>query len=207
MKKTFLLIEPGLFFFTLLFLLASCKRNDPPLVDSIDGMGTAKKMAMKVDDNDAKTLSGNLDTLWINASTFAALNPKITFRFYDTLNSFTLHGWLGNSNSNKNKYPDVRLSIGRKSIIQFGSGCYFGNLVMDAQNLKKVQKLVKANSALYVLFAPQDPAANGGQVVYNIFLTNDDPKSPTFFSISLISTGEFTNPSPPRNDDNLPPQL
>lgn len=206
MKKKFLLVELVLLIIVIVLQLTSCSRNDGSPIKA-DDLDIVKKMAMKGDDKDEKLLSGNLDTLWILSSDFVKLNPKLTFRFYDTLDAFTLHGWLGNSNSHNNRPPDTRLFIGRKSSIQFGSGCYFGNLVLNAQSLNKVQKLIRDTRVSFVLFAPQDPAANGGQVVYNIFLTNDDPKSPTFYSISLIETGEFTNPSPPRNDDNLPPQL
>jgi hypothetical protein len=199
MKKFFLLIEVGSFFIALVLLLNSCNRNDAAPVKA-DEQNTTKKTAMKDAGKDAKLLSGNLDTLWINAPTFVALNPKLTFRFYDTINVFTLHGWLGNSNSYNNRPPDVRLSIGRKSDVQFGSGSYFGNLVLNAQSLNKIQKLVAANHSAYILFAPQDPATNNGQVIYKIFLTNDDPGISTLVTINMIPTDEFTNPSPPRNE-------
>ena len=199
MKKIFLLNEPVLCFMALVLLLTSCNRNDssPAKADELD---IVKKMAMKGENKEELKLSGSLDTLWIEASAFASLNPKLTFRFYVTSDAFTLHGWIGNSNSYNNRPPDVRLSVGRESTVQFGSGSYFGNLVLNAQSLNKIQKLIRDTHAVYLLFAPQDPAANGGQVVYNIFLTNEDPKAPTFFSINLVPTGEFTNPSPPRNE-------
>jgi hypothetical protein len=200
MNKTSSFNQPGLCYMALLLLLASCNETvtTPAQKDSVV---TTENTTAKVMDPQVKDLSDNLDTLWIDVPTFVPLNPKLTFRFYDTSNAFTLHGWLGNNTSFNNKPPDVRLQIGKPSIIKFGTGCYFGNLLMDSKSLNVIQGLIKSNNSKFVLFAPQDPALNGGQVIYAIFLTNDDPHPLASGGASgLIPTNEFTNPSPPKNE-------
>lgn len=199
MRKTFLLTAPCSFLIVVIFLLASCNGNNaaPAKTDSLPATANT---ALKETGKDAKLLSGNLDTLWMAAPAFASLNPKLTFRFYDTLNSLTLHGWLGNNNGYNNRPPDARLAIGRQSTVQFGSGNYFGNLILSSPDLNTIQGLISQNHSLYVLFAPQISTTSNGQVVYNILLTNDDPGILVKPSVApLVTTGIITNPSPPRN--------
>lgn len=200
MNKTSTFNQPGLYCMLLLLLLISCNETvtSPAQKDSVV---TTENTTAKVMDPQVIELAGNLDTLWIDAPTFVPLNPKLTFRFYDTLNAFTLHGWLGNNTSFNNKPPDARLQIGKPSSIKFGTGCYFGNLLMNSKSLNVILGLIKNNNSKYVLFAPEDPAKNGGQVTYAIFLTNDDPHPlASGGAANLIPTNEFTNPSPPKNE-------
>ncbi len=147
---------------------------------------------------------GKLDTLWMEAGAFAALNQRLTFRFYVAASSFTLHGWLG-TNFN-NKPADVKLSTGRQSPILYGVGSYFGNLQLSPNDLNAIQRVLTSTNSKYVVFGPSNPTtgSDAGQIVYNVFVAKDDPGnlSPGFVHKFLVDpTGISTNPSPPKNSE------
>ncbi len=207
MQKTIFFKNPFFLFIVMLLFIASCNNNDSATAKT-DAENTTDKTTTSDVTKKATLISGNLDTLWMDATTFLNLGngTKLTFRFYDTLNSFTLHGWKGNSNA-WNKPPDIRLIQGRQSIVEFGSGNYFGNLQLSNPDFIKISNLIKAKGSKYVVFGPEIPITGtiAGQIIYNIFVTKDDPAdpSPTFVHKFLLDpTGTSTNPSPPKNSTN-----
>ncbi len=115
-----------------------------------------------------------------------------------------MHGWYGKKTKfvHPDPKPDVELSIGRPSDkVQYMPGNYFGNLVLYKNEIRKIKKIIKDSSSLYVLFAPADPAQHNGQITYNILHTKDDPRKEKLVSSITSSTGITTNPSPPRNSN------
>jgi hypothetical protein len=204
MQKTILFKNPFFLFIVLLLFIASCNNNDSAPAKT-DAENTTEKTNKPDDDRKELLISGNLDTLWIDATTFlnSGNGTKLTFRFYDTLRSFTLHGWKGNSNA-WNKPPDVKLIQGRQSIVEFGSGNYFGNLQLSNPDYIKISNIIRAKSSKYVVFGPEIPTTGplAGQIIYNIFVTSDDPSDPSstfIYKFLLDPTETSTNPSPPKN--------
>ena len=205
MKKIFLSASAFLFFFVLLLLLPSCNNNDAAASKTDTAVAEANTPPATATVQ-ANLLSGHLDTLWISAAAFNALGPgtRITFKFYDTLDAFTLRGWTGNSNGWNDRLPDVRLLAGRESPVMYASGSYFGNLQISPAQYNTIRQKLTATGATYVLFGPVNPtvAPNAGQISYNIFVTSDDPSdvSPSFkYKFVVDATGVSTNPSPPKN--------
>ncbi len=207
MKKIFLLTSAFLFFIVLVLLLPSCNNNDAaaPKTEATVAEANTPPATVTVQ---ANLLSDHLDTLWITAAAFNALGPgtRITFRFYDTLDAFTLRGWTGNSNSWNDRLPDVKLLIGRESPVTFGQGSYFGNLQIAPAQYNTIRQKLTATGATYVVFGPVNPTIppTAGQISYNVFVTSDDPGdiTPTFsYKFLVESTGVSTNPSPPRNSN------
>lgn len=200
MRKKLLLSQVSLFIL-LLILLVSCNNtgSDAAKTDMPDSTGTMAPDAMPPQLN---LLAGNLDTLWIEAADFAALNQRLTFRFFATSNSFTLHGWLGNNFNNKP--PDVKLLTGRQSTVQYAAGSYFGNLQLSPSDMNKIQQILTNTNSKYVVFGPANPTIgpDAGEIIYNVFVTKDDPGNltPGFMHKFLVDpTGIETNPSPPKN--------
>jgi hypothetical protein len=207
MKKIFLLASAFLFFVVPVLLLPSCNNNDAAAPKTEAAFAPANTPPA-TDTVQANLLSGHLDTLWITAANFTALGngSRITFRFYDNLDAFTLHGWTGNSNSWNDRLPDVKLLIGRESSVMFGSGSYFGNLQISPAQYNTIRQKLTSTGATYVVFGPVNPTVppNAGQISYNIYVTSDDPSdfSPAFkYKFLVESTGVSTNPSPPKNSN------
>jgi hypothetical protein len=207
MKKIFLSASVFLVFIVLVLLLSSCNNNDAaaPKTDATVAEANTPPATVTVQ---ANLLNGHLDTLWITATAFNALGngSRITFRFYDTLNAFTLRGWTGNSNGWNDRLPDVRLSIGRQSPVMYGSGSYFGNLQISPNQYNTIRQRLTATGATFVLFCPVNPTVppTAGQISYNVYLTSDEPGdfSPSFkYKFVVDATGVSTNPSPPKNSN------
>ncbi|WP_462251971.1 hypothetical protein [Ferruginibacter sp.] len=207
MKKIFLLASAFLFFILLVLLLPSCNNNDAAAPKSGTAV-TAANPAPAAVAVPANLLNGHLDTLWITAANFTALGngSRITFRFYDTLDAFTLRGWTGNSNGWNDRLPDVKLFKGRESPVTFGQGSYFGNLQISPNQYNTIRQRLTATGATFVLFCPVNPTVppTAGQISYNIYLTSDEPGdfSPSFkYKFVVDATGVSTNPSPPKNSN------
>jgi len=191
----------------LLLLLASCNSNDTPDVKKDPAVSAAPAVAPAAV-QPAAALSGNLDTVWIDAATFNALGAgtRITFKFFDTLNSWTLRGWTGNANSWNNRPPDVRLSKGRQSPVLYGSGSYFGVLQLTPNQYNSIRQTLTSSHASYVVFGPVNPTTgtDAGQITYSVFVTSDNPGnfSPDFkYKYVVDPTGVTINPSPPKNSE------
>ena len=189
------------FFVIVVIIFASCNGNNsaPSTSDTLSTTSTSKsEIATK-----AQTfLPINLDTLWVEASTFAAVHQKLAFRFYfDTSGSILMNGWNTNGNGPYSPTATLMLHKGKVSLTaQYQAGNYLGNLLLSSTDVNAIQKKARDSSAQYILFAPINPSAAQfpGQVTYNIILTNDDPhplvKIP---QPAFIPTGISTNPSPP----------
>jgi hypothetical protein len=207
MQKTILFKNPFFLFIVMLLFTASCNNNDSATAKT-DAESTTDKSTTPDVVMSANDLSGNLDTLWIDSASFVkqGVGPRLTFRFFDTLNKFTIHGWSGNPGSYNNKPPDVRLLIGRQSTVKFGSGSYFGNLQLAPNDYNAICSKLNTTHTKYVVFGPVNPNTGvlAGQIYYDIFVTNDNPAdpSPTFVHMFVLDpTGTSTNPSPPRNSN------
>lgn len=201
MRKSSFFQNPGLFILVVIIAFAACHSNSSSnsSTDSLQNQ-VAGETILHTQNG---LLTGYLDTLWIDSASFRQLNKRVTFRFYiDSINHLTLHGWSSDTVV-YDPSPDVILLNGRaSSTVQYGKGNYFGNLVLKNKDVDSIRRAIKKTKSPYVLFAPQDPATTNGQINYSIFLTNDDPhplvKIP---KPQVVSTGLFTNPSPPRNSN------
>ncbi len=204
MQNTFFVKSPPLFFMAIMLLFASCNNN---------GSGAATTEAIVTTDQTpaaikvpAAILSGSLDTLWMDAATFINLGPSttMTFRFFDTLDAFTLRGWTGNPNSYNDKRAEVKLLKGRISTVKYGSGSYFGNIQISNQDYGTIYRLLNSSKKKYVVFGPIFPTAIplSGQISYTISITDQYPGdlNPNInYKFLVEPTGVTTNPSPPKN--------
>lgn len=167
-------------------------------------------------DSGAHKLSGPLnskflDELFIDTATFSVLNDngkkKVTFRFHITdLDSLTLRAWV--NGNGQNNYPGTDTTAkfimhnGAKSGITLDDGADLGNLVISGGDVNKILKKATEKKCRFVLFRPLDPDLNGGQVMYDILVTDKDPKTLAPDDKMLTSpTNLTTNPSPPKNSN------
>ena len=189
------------FLFIVIIIFASCNGNNsaPATTDTLTSTSSSKTQAVS---NIQSFYPIFLDTLWVEAATFANVHQKLAFRFYfDTSGSILMNGWNTNGNGPYSPSATLMLHKGKRSLTaQYHAGDYLGNLLLSSNDINAIQKIAKDNHALYILFAPIDPATAQypGQVTYNILVTSDDPNplvkipKPTF-----VPTGINTNPSPP----------
>jgi hypothetical protein len=135
------------------------------------------------------------------ASEFIHLDEKLTFRFYiKAADKLTLHAWCTDNDNYKAK-PHFKLKNSKPGKFHFGPGSYFGNLQLKGAHLRKIISQIKSTNPpwAYVLFVPQDPGINAGQINYTLKLTNVNPSTPLFDPAKKTTTTTFsTNPSPPR---------
>jgi hypothetical protein len=188
-------------------LLSSCNGNnsttpvatDSTGVSSADTMSSANKTNASA--QPTNLIDSYLDTLWVSVADFSALkNRRLAFRFYiDNTESVLMNGWTVKVNGDYPLNPDLSLSKGRKSTVQYKANDYLGNLLLSGADIARLKLLIVQHAAKYVLFGPIDPAtaAFPGQVTYNILLSLDDPQPFAKPVNAVISTGIVTNPSPP----------
>lgn len=147
------------------------------------------------------SIDGYLSNLYIDSLTFVGIKKRIVFRFYSiNPESLTLHGWE-NDNDLFEDTVDIKLSIGTKSTVPFGTGTYFGNLVLRRDDVKSIKRKLKKTNSRYVVFVPHDPKDPDqeiGQITYDIVVSKEDPSKQAFVP---IPTGLSLNPSPPRNSN------
>ena len=153
------------------------------------------------------SINGYLNVLWTDSGAFNRKGRRIVFRFYAKApDSLTLAGWT----ADKDTFPvppvnaDFPLNIGNVTNIPFGNQTYFGNLILQGDDRKKITDSIRHGSKgpfKYVLFIPLNPqnAAQAHQVTYDIHLTNDDPGKIINTSVASAATNVSLNPSPPRN--------
>jgi hypothetical protein len=211
MRRLSFLTTPHSYLIVLIFFIASCKENKSSEAKT-DTVDTTTKTAVP-GDNKAGILTGSLDTLWIDATTFLALgngNQRrdwTIFRYYlDNSNSITLAGWSANNgngqfhgNNAPPPSPSIVLLKGNPSSIKYGPGDYFGNLILRPVQIARIKTLINSTNSNSVLFAPADPALNNHQITYTIFLSGSKNKED--ISANLVPTYEGLNPSPPRNSN------
>lgn len=195
MTKPLVLIKYHLLFFIILILSVGCNNNQPPANEP--ATTDTDKMIPSVTQSKAASFSGLLDTLYISSDTFEKKIDKGAVVLVFTIQNndvITMHGW-SRKDILQGKFPtdpDIKLLNGTPSGLSYGPGTYFGNLVLD--DIKKIKKLIKKNSANYVLFAPKKI---DDHISYEIFLSKEDPKNlaPLF---GRIPTNMDANPSPPK---------
>jgi hypothetical protein len=209
MRKPPFLRALGSYLIIMILFFASCNENksSEAKTDTVDP--TAK--TPMPGDNKAGILTGSLDTLWIDATTFLSLGSPggnwTIFRYYlDNSNSITLAGWSANNgngqfhgNNAPPPSPNIILLKGNPSSIKYGPGDYFGNLILRPAQLAHIKSLINSTNSSSVLFAPANPALNNHQITYTVFLSGS--KSKEDISVNLVPTNEGLNPSPPRNAD------
>jgi hypothetical protein len=155
-------------------------------------------------------MTGNLDTLYLTVQDFKKLKNRVVFRFYiNDSGHLTLRGWYGKGQYTQKWTFDTThntsLSLYSQSPVTYGPGDYFGDLLLHDTTRARIDSLIKDSKpkALFVLFEPEvishSDAFGGGQIIYNISLTNKDPQTPSanLPNPFVTGTGAKTNPSPP----------
>jgi hypothetical protein len=193
-----------LFILPLCFLLfTACNQNEPKKTDE---PVTVNDNGGKNPQSDNVTLSGTLDTLYVDVAEFNKLPKKhrlmlsFTYRAMDTL---TLFGWSSKKNDCESEdppgtAPDIKLKIWRngKQIIQ--PPIYFGNVFIHRDSIEKIKKVYDETNPKfkYVVFAP---SIKSQHILYTIFVTNSGPSLLTGGATNneLEPTGVSANPSPP----------
>ena len=197
MKKQLFFSSFNIVFVLTLLITASCN-DDSAKKNSVENSeaSTATNMVSTAPQPAAAAFNGTLDTLWTDSLSFTKMDKdKAVFAFYagggDTL---TLHGWKakGILQTEYNPVPDISLLKGKAGTLSYGSGSYFGNVIV--KDVKGINKLLDKEHAKYVLFAPQK---TDGHIWYKIFLSNDDPIA-LVKMFNLIATSYEANPSPPK---------
>ena len=202
MKKPFLIAIPTFACSIFLIFLAACNsQNSSP---SEKETGNEKSASEPKSGQPISPLSSvYLDTLFIES--YKLINEidvkkknKITFRFYITnQDSLTMHGWTNDKDSTRfSTIPNLKLFNGGKTSIKIGDYTYLGNSVLYNKFIDEIIGKLTSNKHKYVVFIPQDPASNNGQIIYDIHTTDNLNKIADF-----APTNTYTNPSPPRNSN------
>lgn len=152
--------------------------------------------------NVTNSITGTLDTLWVDSLQFVNLkNNKIVFSFLvGKANNIILSGWNAKGLICKNSYdstPALTLSQGNvASGVNFGSGTYFGNVLLT--DINKIQKSLKKEPlAPYVLFAP---SISSGHITYKILFGQElQSINNTKKSFAVTDPGFDANPTPPHD--------
>jgi hypothetical protein len=178
--------------------MMACNTNETktPSADS-SSADTAKDTAAIV----RRITTGVLDTLWVDSLAFAKLPAgKLVFQYYvESADALTLHGWSVKTFGGFETPPNIKLTTGRPSSLNYGPGSYFGDLVLKNAEINKIQKALKDNKSQFVLFAPK---MDGVHIKYEIFVGKDDPGfANKDFLFAPKPTGLIANPSPPRSFD------
>ena len=201
MRKLISLPGYSLFYFVILFLVASCTNetggNETPGDTIIDSTKTETEMGQTT----TSFISGTLDKLYIEATTFKSLAKSslvlsFAFRTNDTL---TLYGWSCDNNifgncKKFNPYPNIKLIKYGSTSIEYGPELTLGNLVLFKEEIKTIKE--KLETYKYVVFIP---LLNKGNIDYSIYVTNDPPEKSKV--LALVPTGIEANPSPPKGYD------
>jgi len=189
-----------LFFFFAVLFIVSCnndkddkKANDKPVADT-----TAAATNTQAQEPKAALISGTLDVLSTKGETFEKLPAgKLVFSFtFTQADKLTIHGWrdkiVGGIDP---KVPVIKLDNGKPSGINYGPDMYFGNIILENDDINKIQRLIKKNNSLYVYFIPEITEVR--HIKYKIFIGDVDPLK--LIKVNAIDTGTEANPSPPKN--------
>lgn len=183
----------------LLFLTACSSQNSSP--SEKETGNTAAGTEVKSSQPGSPLSSVFLDTLFIESYKLISQidvkkKNKVTFRFYITnQDSLTIHGWTNDKDSTRfNIIPNLKLFNGGKTSFKIGNDTYLGNSVLYNKFIDDIIGKLSSNKHKYIVFIPQDPATNNGQIIYDIHTTDNLNKIAEF-----APTNTYTNPSPPRN--------
>ena len=138
-----------------------------------------------------------LDTLKVDRAAFDALpSGKLVFSFvFGANDTLTMHGWsLHGGSKNYDSLPNIKLVKKAASLVPYGNGTYFGNVILATSDVNSIKHLLNSNNAQWVLFAPK---LQGNNIVYTIFVAKNGPG--TLIETKAIATGIDANPSPPKN--------
>ncbi len=141
--------------------------------------------------------AGYLDTLVAVADSVRKLAEKklvfvFTFKTNDTL---TIDGWSADKDSIFTLNPDLECKKYAPSTVNYGTGMYFGNMVLKKKAVKELQRQLQNANIKSVLFAPKVVDVN--HVAYDILLSAENPMIGEKIK-TATSTGLNINPSPPK---------
>lgn len=205
MRKGYLMGMYGSFLCTIILFSTACNSNQSS-APAEDSFTTKTDTPMKAAPSPLHATGSNLYFLYVDASVFTNLNnppsKKMTFRFFmQSPDSLTLSSW--SSVSNSPRFPDpssLTLSIASPSGLEYGTGNYFGNLVLYNDQIIKLIQQINTDHATKVLFVPINPATTGGQISYYVIPTSIAPLTLKYSDFEkFFLTAEQTNPSPPKS--------
>lgn len=142
---------------------------------------------------------GVLDILYIEKAEILAIpnGRKLVFQYiFESANLLTLHGWISKqSGVDFDTPPNIKLKKGSSGGVDYGVDTYFGNLVIQKDDVKDIKTFINAHPGLdFVLFKP---VMDQQHIIYEIYLSNDFNDS--LKALALVNTGKTANPSPPRS--------
>ena len=142
---------------------------------------------------------GVLDILYMKKADFLAVpnGRKLVFQYiFESATLLTLHGWISKqSGVDFDTPPNIKLKKGSSSGVGYGVDTYFGNVVIQKQDIHDIQIFINNHPGLdFVLFKP---VMDHQHIIYEIYLSNDFNDSLKAFA--LVNTGKTANPSPPRS--------
>lgn len=141
---------------------------------------------------------GTLDNLYMTRAEFLSIpnGRKLVLQYiFESANFLTLHGWIAKqSGVDFDPPPNFKLKKGHSSVLPYGVNTYFGNEVVQSQDVNSIKAMIEANATFTVVLFK--PAMDGQHIVYNIYLSNDS--NDTLVNLTSTDTGKMANPSPPR---------
>ena len=180
---------PYLVYAFVLLFITSCNGNEDTKKNTAPPMATTPGQT-------ASLSPGKLDTLYVERQAFDTLGngAKLVFSFtFKAADTLTLHGWLVKG-PNFDSLPNLKLKNWHASTYSYGTGTYFGNVVLRNQEIVKIKSSLNSNSN-YVLFAP---FLLGNNIMYKIFVS-DKLYGPKDQILVISPTGADANPSPPKS--------
>ena len=152
-------------------------------------------------------MSVTLDRLYTDKNSFNSLpspptGPRKRVFFvltYIDPNIKTLSGYPTNPSGSGpfDPNPAIVLQKGADSLIIPGNPIYAGDVVMEADDVKKIKDYLASPGAEFVTFTPGISTDYPNHVEYTVGLTNDDPGvKPKPLILAGLAT---LNPSPPKS--------
>lgn len=197
MRRLIQLSGYSLFYFAVLFLAASCNEGTETKKSSENNNKDMSTTTIEKEEKKTTTsISGTLDTLYIDAATFKNL-PKssLVFSFsFLTDGTQTLIGWSCKNPKGKctgfDTNPNVKLMKYGNTGKAYGPEINFGNVVLTKKEVKDI--IAKLGSKYnYLVFIPE---IKNGFINYSVQMTNDKTAIVAGFEDTMIDA----NPSPPK---------
>ncbi len=145
--------------FLILFLTASFKNYNEEKKGSKKIVLTPNLIASQRDQSFPVPLTDSLYVLKMEGSVFSALNTdKWVFKFiYVREDSLTLRCWyadgfLGRTFATQYVF---QLKPTKINILKYSTNMYFGDIVLQRSDVRKIKKLIKEKNVETVLFTPQ----------------------------------------------------
>jgi hypothetical protein len=204
MTKQFFLVRLPVFICLTLIISAGCNNADktvPP--ESVAPADSLNKTTETIVPAGPAAFGGKLNSLWTEDTLFRKLDKKkvvFAFNFADT-NNVLMDGWYLRKGKNSgvedtfDLAPDIQLKKGILTDTLYGPGTYFGNVVLQKKDIKRIIYVLDSTKFTKVIFYPEISHLHIG---YKVYVGNNQYEKDVSSAVAVKPTNVVANPSPPK---------